>query len=104
FLRITRKVREEMIRVAVDRGDEDIGAVVEEMLRAVAVVDVEIEDGDLVEDGESIGGEGGVVEVAVAAAAAALGVVTGRPGQDVERAFSSLCQEFGAVQRGRCRT
>src|SRR3546814_8132727 len=58
-----------LLRVAVDRGEEDIGAVIEYRLGAVAVVVVDIEDGDTPGTGvdEGLRGDGGVVEEAVAA-------------------------------------
>src|SRR3546814_7903583 len=58
-----------LLRVAVDRGEEDIGAVIEYRLGAIAVVVVDIEDGDTPGTGvdEGLRGDGGVVEEAVAA-------------------------------------
>src|SRR3546814_18054157 len=60
-----------LLRVAVDRGEEDIGAVIEYRLGAVAVVVVDIEDGDTPGTGvdEGLRGDGGVVEEAVARSA-----------------------------------
>ena len=66
--------------VAVERGEEDIAATVEDLLGAVAVVKVDVEDrhplcpvGD-----EHVGDHGGVVQKAVAAELVRCGVVTGR--------------------------
>ena len=66
-----------------DRGEQHIAALVEDVLGAVAVVVVDIEDGDfpaaLVEEG--LGSDGGVVQVAVTAHHVAGGMVAWRPAQ-----------------------
>jgi len=64
----------------VDGDEEGAGLVEEDVLGTVAVVDVEVEDGDAL-DAPGAGGEcgdGGVVEIAEAHGAVAGGVVTGR--------------------------
>jgi hypothetical protein len=64
----------------VDGDEEGAGLVEEDVLGTVAVVDVEVEDGNAL-DAPGAGGEcgdGGVVEVAEAHGAVAGGVVTGR--------------------------
>src|SRR6266511_1520987 len=70
---------------------EDAAVGVENVLRAVAVVDVEVENGDLrtgrCSAEEMVGGEGGFVEVAVAAHGAPRCVV---PGWTAERIDGGL--------------
>lgn len=66
-----------------DRGEQHVAALVEDVLGAVAVVVVDIEDGDflaaLVEEG--LGSDGGIVQVAVATHQVAGGVVAWRTAQ-----------------------
>src|SRR5581483_11999830 len=65
-------------------GDEHhVVAVVEDLLRAVAVVVVDVEDGHALRPGvaEGLGRDGGVVEEAVAAVEVAPGMVARRPAQ-----------------------
>lgn len=64
--------------MAVDRGEQHVAALVENRLGAVAVVIVDVEDRDLlvalIEEG--LGGDGGVVEVAITAHQVAGSVVS----------------------------
>ena len=70
-------------RVAMQVDHQHVRPRVEDLLRAVAVVVVDIEDGDpggtLV--AEPLRGDGGVVDVAIAAHEAGAGVMAGRPAQ-----------------------
>ena len=77
-------------RMAVDRDGEHVGAGVEDLLLAVAVVIVDVEDGDAAVAREQVGGDRRVVEIAEAAEGARLGVVAGRAHQSVS--------EVGALQ------
>ena len=65
--------------MAVQGGEQHVAAPVEDRLGAVAAVVVDVEDGDprrpLV--AERLGGDGGVVEIAVAADGVGRGVVAG---------------------------
>src|SRR4029078_8246668 len=63
----------------VEGDEEDVAAGVEDVLGAVAVVVVDVEDGDAGFAGhdEALGGGGGVVEVAEASAVVGAGVVAG---------------------------
>jgi hypothetical protein len=72
--------------VAHVQGDgEDVGAVVEALLRPVPVVDVPVEDGDALDSraAGALGGEGDVREEAVAVGLRRLRVVAGRPDERV---------------------
>ena len=68
--------------VAVNGGEEDVVASPEGALGSVAVVAVDVEDGDAVGavGAEVFGGQGGVVDVAVAAGAGGVSVVAGGSG------------------------
>ena len=74
--------------------DLHVGAVIEDLLRAVAMVVVDIEDGDalgaLVE--EPLRGDGGVVDVAIAAHEAGAGMVAGRAAEREGRPLATLDQ------------
>ena len=67
--RVTGEVGEGAGRVGVQRGVGDVGALVEDLLRAVAVVDVDVEDRDGRRQPPAplVGDDGGVVEEAEAA-------------------------------------
>jgi hypothetical protein len=69
--------------VAVDRHRQHVVALVEDVLLAVAVVVVDVQDRHLAVVRQEVGGDGGVVEVAEAAEAAALGVVARRAHQGI---------------------
>ena len=81
-----REIRVGEVGMAVDRDGQDVGAVVEDVLGAVAVVVVDVEHGDLRRAvGEVLGGDRAVAEVAEAAVGVALGVVAGRPAEAVDQ-------------------
>ena len=63
-----------------DRGEEDVVALPEDLLRAVAVVEIEVEEGDAGRAllAQAFGGAGGIVEIAVAAGGAPSGVMARR--------------------------
>jgi hypothetical protein len=61
----------------VDGDGEDIGAFVEDVLLAVAVVVIDVEDRDAALGRKQVGSDGGVVEVAEASERAVLGVMSG---------------------------
>ena len=74
-------VGEEGQRFLVHADNEDIGAVLQHVLGAVAVVDIEVDDGDAVQAvvlDEVVGCQGDVAEQAKAHGFAGLGVVSGR--------------------------
>src|SRR3546814_9967231 len=86
--------------MGVDRGEEDVGTIVEDRLGAVAVVVVDIEDGDApgAAVDEGLRCDGGVVEEAVAAVEVGGGVVAGRAAER-EGGALALAEEVGACQR-----
>ena len=63
-------------RVDVNRAGDHVGTLPEDLLRAVAVVEVDVEQGDAARTllAQALGGAGGVVDVAIAAGGAAAGV------------------------------
>jgi len=72
--------------IGVNRNGEDVTSLVEDALRAVAVVNVDIEDRDaLVAEPQMRGCDSAVVEKAEAAGDIAEGVMAGRPAQRVDR-------------------
>ena len=83
LVRVAEVERVFRLRVAVDGLEQHIGAVVEDGLRAVAVVVVHIEDRHArraaVEEG--LRGDGGIVDEAVAAEEIGAGMVAGRTAQ-----------------------
>ena len=70
-------------RMAVDRHGEHVGARIEDLLLAVAVVIVDVEDGDAAVARQQIGGDRRIVEIAEAAEGTRLGVMAGRAHQGV---------------------
>src|SRR5262245_43284019 len=62
-------------RMTVDRHGEHVGARVEDFLLAVAVVIVDVEDGDTAVARQHVGGDRRIVEITEAAESARLGVV-----------------------------
>lgn len=78
------------IRVAVQARQEHVVAVVEDFLRAIAVVVIDVEDRDAgvaVVD-EALGGDGGIVEVAIAAEEIAARMMARRAAEREGRAFA----------------
>jgi len=78
-----------------------VGAVVEDLLRAVAVVVVDVDHGDLhaCRRGDVMGDDRGVVEEAVAAVVRRRRMMAGRPAQPVRGALAAEHQRRGG-QRG----
>ncbi len=71
-------------RVGMDRHGEHIVALEEDALRAVAVMDVDIEHGDApVLLPQPLGGDGGVVQEAEAAGHVGIGVMARRPAERI---------------------
>ena len=70
-------------RIGVDRGEEDVAALVENVLGAVAVMIVDVEDRDRAVPAATrrLGGDRGIVEVAIAAEIIAPGMMAGRAAQ-----------------------
>ena len=68
-------------RVGMERGVEDIAALPENVLGAVAVMIVDVEDGDAPDAAvaRQLGGDGGDVDMALAAIMVAAGMMAGRP-------------------------
>src|SRR6187551_699646 len=69
--------------VGMDRGEGDVGAAVEDVLRSVAVMVVDIEDRDLraAACNRCLRGDGGIVQVAIAAEIVGAGVMPRRSAQ-----------------------
>ena len=67
-------------RIGVDRDEQDVAAGVEDVLGAVAVMIVDVEDRDPppARGDRGLGGDRGVVEVAIAAEIVGAGMVAGR--------------------------
>ena len=92
------------LRLAVEAAVEHLRAGVEDVLGAVAVVDVQVEDRHPgapaagVAGEQALGGEGGVVEVAVAPEGARRGVVPRGPAERVGGALRALQEEIGPGQ------
>ena len=83
-----------------DRNGQHIVAAIEDRLRAVAVMNIDIEDGDpLVFRAQMLGGERGVVEIAETAGPVAIGMMPGRPAQRVGDGLA-LEHQIGGGQRG----
>ena len=84
--------------MAVDRDGEHVGARIEDLLLAVAVVIVDVEHGDAAVARQQIGGDRRIVEIAEAAEGARLGVMAGRAHQSISEvgAFQHL---LGGSQR-----
>ena len=93
---ITCKVRILAGGVGVDGEGEDIAAVVEDLLGAVAGVIVNIENGSAAVEAERLGSDGGIVEVAVAAAVGPAGMMTRRAGNGESRALTGSDRRGGA--------
>ncbi|MNL10451.1 hypothetical protein D3C87_1312500 [compost metagenome] len=97
FIFIAEEEREFGFRVAMDRGEQHVAALVENRLGAVAVVVVDVEDRDLfvalIE--ERLGGDGGVVEVAITAHQIAGGVVSRWTAQGESRTGAALDFRLG---------
>ncbi len=84
LLRIAPEEGIEALGMGMDRDGEHIGAVIEDRLRAVAVVDVDVEDGGALSGSrQQRRGDGGVVEVAEARRHVGGGVVAGRAAQRI---------------------
>ena len=94
-------------RVAVQRGEEHVLALVEDLLRAIAMVVIDVEHGDTAaRRGGVLGGDGGVVEEAVAAVQRRRGVVAWRPAQPVRHDVAiqhGVGRRQRAVDRRPCR-
>ncbi len=89
------------VGVDVHAGIEDVGAVPEDLLRAVALVGVDVDDGDpLVPGGaQSLGRRCGVVEVAGPAEEGRAGVMSRWPHRGVG-GTGAVGDEVGGVHRG----
>lgn len=85
-----------------DRPDEDIIPVVEDRLRAVAVVGVKIDDSDAVERGcQDVGDNGCVVDIAESRSLIAVSVMPRRTASGDGTAFATygeLCGVNGAAR------
>ena len=74
-----------------DGNGEHVGAVIEDALRAVAVMDVDIEHGHApVLAAQPLGGDGGVVQEAEAARHVGISVMAGRPAEGEGGARSTV--------------
>ena len=69
--------------ICVDGNEERSVRIVKDVLGAIAVVVVDIEDGDASVRGECRGSQRGIVEIAIATKIIAAGVVTGRPTEGI---------------------
>ena len=93
------------VGVRVEAHVQDVATPPEDLLGAVAVVVVEVEDRDVGAGlaGDRLGGDRGVVEVAEPAVHRARGVMPGRPAQPVGRALAAedeVSGRQGDVDRG----
>src|SRR5215813_13642351 len=75
----TREIGIGEARMAMDRHGQYVGTIIEDLLLAVAVVIVDVEDRDLAVARQQIRGDGAVVEIAEAAEGACLGMMARRP-------------------------
>ena len=72
-----------------DRDREHVGAPVEDALRAVAVMDIDVEHGDaFVLAAQALRGNGSVVQEAEAAGHVGISMMPGRPAERVGLAFA----------------
>src|ERR1700741_2599969 len=71
-----------------DREGQHVPALVEDLLRPIAVVIIDVEDGDALGPGiaEGLRGDGGIVQETIAAIEIAAGMVSRRPAQSEGRA------------------
>ena len=97
LVRVAGEVRVGPVRVAVQRHVLDVVALVEDLLGAVAVVVVDVEDADPGPGraGDVVSDDGRVVEVAVAAVGRPRCVVAGRPAEPV-RSPGTVEHEVGS--------
>ena len=107
FVGASEEVRKGKRGVAVQRREINIAALVKNVLRSVAVVKVNIQNGDFFRAvvAERLGGDGGVVEKAVSAEHVAGGVVSRRSAKREGGAFALLDGAGGgegAVGGGGC--
>src|SRR5262249_32081703 len=75
----TREIGIGEARMAMDRHGQYVGTIIEDLLLAVAVVIVDVEDRDLAVARQQVRGDGAVVEIAEAAEGACLGMMARRP-------------------------
>ena len=90
-------------RMLVHADEKDAGIALETSLRSVAVVDVEIDDGDFLELVfllEILGGDGDVGEEAEAHGMIGLGVMAGRPDGGKGAVHRAVHDGVAAVQDG----
>src|SRR6266851_482982 len=82
--------------IGMQRDEEHVGPLVEDALRAVAVMDVDIEDGDAAErEAQMLRGDRGVVEIAEAAGLVGIGVMAGRAAEPIGGARPAEHQRGG---------
>ena len=86
-----------VLGMAVQRAEQQIAATIEDLLRAVAVVEIDVEDRDACSAAvdERLGRDGGVVEEAVAAVEVVAGMVTGRTAEREGGALAGGDQRAG---------
>ena len=72
-----------VVRIGVQGDEEHLVGGVEDILGAVAVVEVDVEDGHLAALAQVGGGDGRIVQIAVSAAGVGAGVVTGRAAEGI---------------------
>src|SRR3546814_15818234 len=102
--------------IGVDRDEQDVAAVVEDVLRTVAVVIVDVEDHGAARTGidRGLGGDGRVVEVTITAEIVGDGMMAGRAAEgeggpltgqhQTEGGESGLRGTIGSAnERGACR-
>ncbi len=92
-------------RMAVDRDRQHVRPRIKDFLLAVAVVIVDVEDGNAVVAGEEVRSDSGVVEIAEAAEGPRLGVMAWRPHQRIGKvgAFEHLLRRGQRAIDGRTR-
>jgi hypothetical protein len=98
FLQISREVGEGLAGVAIQREVQHILAFAEDILSAVAVVKVNVEDGDASRPviPEPLRGNGGVVQKTVASVHVRGRMVSGRPERE-HGLLIALLEQFGPV-------
>ena len=77
FVRKAGEVRIGKIGITMNRDRQDVGTIVEDVLLSVAVVIVDIEDGDLAVRTEIVRTDGGVAEIAESAERSPFGMMPG---------------------------
>src|SRR4051812_21038138 len=97
---MTKEIGKGLYRVAMQRSCENVGAPVENILRAIAVVKIDVEDRDLGRAmiPQPLCRDGGIVDEAVATKEIDAGMMARRPEKRKEKTFPAV-QPVGAGDR-----